>query len=78
MSEPRPDSVPPFLWGASTAAHQVEGGNLNSDWWVQENSGTAAHISEPSLDAADSYHRYPEDMQLRAEAGLNAYRFSIE
>jgi beta-glucosidase len=68
----------PFLWGASTAAHQVEGSNINSDWWVRENSPDRGHISEPSLDAADSYHRYGEDMQLLAEAGLTAYRFSIE
>jgi beta-glucosidase len=28
--------------------------------------------------ARDSYHRYAEDMRLLADAGLNAYRFSIE
>ncbi len=26
----------PFLWGAATAPHQIEGNNLNSDWWVYE------------------------------------------
>jgi beta-glucosidase len=67
-----------FLWGASTAAHQVEGSNINTDWWVRENSPDRGHISEPSLDAADSYHRYGEDMTLLARAGLTAYRFSIE
>jgi beta-glucosidase len=56
----------------------VEGSNLNSDWWVRENSNDRGQISEPSLDAADSYHRYGEDMQLLADAGLTAYRFSIE
>ena len=25
-----------FLWGAATAAHQVEGNNLNNDWWAWE------------------------------------------
>jgi beta-glucosidase/6-phospho-beta-glucosidase/beta-galactosidase len=25
-----------FLWGASTAAHQIEGNNVNSDWWHME------------------------------------------
>jgi beta-glucosidase len=67
-----------FLWGASTAAHQVEGGNVGSDWWARENAPDPGHIAEPSLDAADSYHRYPEDMALLAQAGLTAYRFSIE
>ncbi|BAS12662.1 beta-Glucosidase [Arthrobacter sp. Hiyo8] len=27
---------PGFLWGASTAPHQIEGNNINSDWWLQE------------------------------------------
>ncbi|AJT42015.1 glycoside hydrolase family 1 protein [Psychromicrobium lacuslunae] len=66
-----------FLWGAATAAHQIEGNNVNSDWWVKEHTpGTS--IVEPSGDAADSYHRYREDMKLLADAGLNSYRFSIE
>lgn len=68
-----------FLWGASTAAHQVEGGNVNSDWWHREHGNLPGPpIAEPSGDAADSFHRYPEDMALLAEAGLNSYRFSIE
>jgi beta-glucosidase len=68
-----------FLWGASTAAHQVEGNNVTSDWWQREHGRVPGlAVKEPSGDAADSYHRYPEDMQLLAEAGLNSYRFSIE
>jgi beta-glucosidase len=64
-----------FLWGASTAPHQIEGNNLNSDFWVNE--GRVPGM-ERSGDACDSYHRYREDMQLLADAGLNAYRFGIE
>lgn len=66
-----------FIWGAATAAHQIEGGNTNSDFWALEHSGLA-QFREPSGDACDSYHRYPEDIRLLAEAGLKAYRFSIE
>lgn len=66
-----------FLWGASTAAHQIEGNNVNSDWWQLEHSGDG-RIAEPSLDAADSYHRWPEDMDLLAQLGFTDYRFSIE
>lgn len=66
-----------FLWGAATAAHQIEGNNVNSNWWMHENEpGTT--IVEPSGDAADSYHRYRDDMKLLADLGLNSYRFSIE
>jgi len=66
-----------FLWGAATAAHQVEGNNVGSNWWVMEHAPGSPMV-EPSGDAADHYHRYPEDMRLLAEAGLNSYRFSIE
>lgn len=66
-----------FLFGAATAAHQVEGNNTNSDFWVMEQI-PGSDFTEPSLDAVDHYHHYPEDIRLLAEAGLNAYRFSIE
>ena len=57
-----------FLVGAATAAHQVEGGNVNSDYWVQEQVPHSV-FNEPSLDAVDHYHRYEEDIRLLAEAG---------
>ncbi|MFT4295145.1 MAG: family 1 glycosylhydrolase [Micropruina sp.] len=66
-----------FIWGAATAAHQIEGNNVNSDWWVREHA-PGTRIPEPSGDAADSYHRYAEDIRLLAEAGLTSYRFSLE
>ena len=66
-----------FLWGAATAAHQIEGNNVNSNWWVHEHAvGTT--IVEPSGDAADGYHRFRDDMRLLADLGLNSYRFSVE
>ena len=66
-----------FLWGAATAAHQVEGNNINSESWVLEHlPGTI--YAEPSGDACDHYHRYPSDIALLAKLGFNAYRFSIE
>lgn len=66
-----------FRWGSATAAHQIEGNNVLSDWWRRENlAGTT--IAEPSLDACDSYHRFREDMQVLVDAGLSMYRFSIE
>ncbi|WP_327003226.1 family 1 glycosylhydrolase [Dactylosporangium sp. NBC_01737] len=71
-------NVPPgFLWGASTAAHQVEGGNVGNDWWEAENA-SPPFVPERSGDACDSYHRYGEDIAIVADAGLNAYRFSLE
>ena len=66
-----------FLIGAATAAHQVEGNNIHSDYWAQEHMEFTS-FNEPSLDACDHYNRYEEDIRLMANAGLNAYRFSIE
>ncbi len=66
-----------FLWGTATAAHQVEGGNWNSDCWLLEHATPTAFV-EPSGDACDQYHRYGEDIALLAGLGFNSYRFSIE
>ncbi len=66
-----------FFYGAATAAHQVEGNNIHSDFWAMENMKNST-FNEPSRDACDHYNRYEEDIGLMAKAGLNAYRFSIE
>jgi beta-glucosidase len=66
-----------FLWGAATAAHQVEGNNVNNDGWLLEHLPETM-FAEPSGDACDHYHRYPQDIALLAELGFNTYRFSIE
>ncbi len=66
-----------FLLGAATAAHQVEGNNIHSDYWVMEHLKHSDFV-EPSGAACDHYNRYAEDIRLLAKAGCNAYRFSIE
>jgi beta-glucosidase len=66
-----------FLWGTATAAHQVEGNNINSESWVLEHTPGTMY-AEPSGDACDHYHRYPQDIALLAELGFNTYRFSLE
>jgi beta-glucosidase len=72
-----PDFPDGFLWGSATAAHQVEGGNVNNDCWLLEHvPGT--YFAERSGDACDHYHRYPDDIALLAGLGLRAYRFSLE
>ena len=67
----------PFLWGTATAAHQIEGGNVNNDWWAMEHDPTSGCV-DVSGDACDSFNRYPEDIALIADLGLGAYRFSLE
>jgi len=66
-----------FLWGTATAAHQIEGGNFNNDWWAWEHNPDSG-CAESSGDACDSLRRWPEDIDLVAAMGLQAYRFSLE
>lgn len=74
-----PDATFPddFLWGTATAAHQVEGGNDNSDISVMEQTPHSM-FKEPAGMACDHYNRYPEDIAMLAELGFNSYRFSVE
>jgi beta-glucosidase len=66
-----------FSWGTATAAHQIEGGNTNNDWWRWEHT-PGSGVAEPSGDACDSWNRWFEDVALVAEFGFDNYRFSVE
>jgi beta-glucosidase len=68
---------PEFEWGSATAAHQIEGGNWNNDWWQWEHT-PGSGVAEPSGDACDSWNRWADDVALARELGLTSYRFSIE
>ena len=70
-----------FLWGAASAAYQVEGawnedGKGESIW--DRFSHTPGKINDGNTAdiACDHYHRYEEDIALMREIGLKAYRFS--
>jgi beta-glucosidase len=66
-----------FTWGTATAAHQIEGGNTNNDWWAFEHT-PGSGCSEPSGDCCDSWDRWAEDADIVAGLGLDNYRFSVE
>ena len=66
-----------FVWGTATAAHQVEGGNWNNDWWAWEHT-PGSGCAEPSGDACDHWHRWPDDLRMLAGLGFGSYRFSLE
>ena len=75
MSEDSYDFPNGFVWGAATAAHQVEGNNTSSDFWLLEHTpGTA--FAEPSGDACDQLHHYPEDIALLAGLGFGSWGHS--
>jgi beta-glucosidase len=70
------------LWGVSTSAYQIEGavhadGRGRSVWdTFCDTPGRIADGSSGEV-ACDHYHRYPEDIALLADLGVDAYRFSI-
>ncbi|GIF01720.1 glycoside hydrolase family 1 protein [Paractinoplanes rishiriensis] len=66
-----------FLWGSAASAHQVEGGNTNSDWWDFEHDPSSPAV-ESSGDGIDHFHRYAEDFALLSSLGHNAHRLSVE
>ena len=72
-----------FLWSASTAATQIEGGwNADGkgesiwDTLVHDGTGKIAHGENADI-SIDFYHRWREDVALMKQMGLKAYRFSI-
>lgn len=70
--------APGFLLGAATSAHQVEGGNLHSDWAKFERVVGNISNGQVSGAAADHWNRISEDIALLSAMGANAYRFSVE
>lgn len=66
-----------FLWGASTAPHQIEGNNTASDLWFLENQQPTV-FAAPSGDACNSLVLWETDLDLAKNLGLNCYRFGIE
>ncbi len=71
-----------FFWGASTAAAQSEGSPLadgggESIWDVFLRTPKATADGSNNLLADDEYHRWPEDLKLMQQIGLNGYRFSV-
>lgn len=67
-----------FLWGTATASHQVEGNNLNNNWYAWEKSGHIINRNACGM-ACDWWGgRWKEDFDRAAESGQNAHRLSVE
>lgn len=65
-----------FIWGSSTAGHQIEGDNIHSQWWANEQQ--AGRYESKSGKACNHYELYKEDIELLTQLGHKAYRMSIE
>jgi beta-glucosidase len=71
-----------FVWGAATAAYQIEGaahedGRAESIWDRFCATPGKVRNGDSGAVACDFYHRYPEDVALMRSLGLDAFRFSI-
>lgn len=71
-----------FVWGAATAAYQIEGaadedGRGESVWDRFAATPGKVRNGDDGAIACDFYHRYPDDVALMRELGLDAFRFSI-
>ena len=69
-----------FIWGAASAAAQIEGGYLDDgrtpSIWDNMPKGKIKKNENCHI-ACDHYHRWREDVALMKELGLKAYRFSV-
>ncbi len=71
-----------FLWGAATASYQIEGaadedGRGPSIWDTFSHTPGKTYRGDTGDVACDHYHRLEEDLDLMADLGLRAYRFSV-
>lgn len=66
-----------FLFGSATAATQIEGGDINSNWYYWGLQGRIDNNGS-TIVAADHYNRIEEDIQLMKEMNHQIYRMSIE
>lgn len=75
-----PDFIFPkdFVWGTSTAGHQIEGNNIHSQNWADEQKRPANEIYQPSGMACNHYNMVDEDIKLMKELEAPAYRMSAE
>lgn len=66
-----------FLWGVATAGHQIEGGNVHSNWWDWEQLGLVDDGTTSGA-ACDYWNRWREDHQLLVDLGQQALRLGVE
>lgn len=77
----RADFGADFVFGAATAAYQIEGGQIDGRgsciWDTFAATPGNVKRADDGREACDHYHRWPEDLDLARDAGFDAYRFSF-
>ena len=73
-----------FEWGTATAAFQVEGGIVDTNWnrWEQrkrrDDGGETVRNGHEAGKACDVWNRFEDDIELMSEIGIGIFRFSVE
>lgn len=65
-----------FLWGVSTAAHQVEGNSQNQ--WSDWEAAGRIRSGDSCGSACDWWNNAERDFDIVRDMGLNALRFSVD
>jgi beta-glucosidase len=68
----------PFAWGVATSAYQIEGGRHEGGKGtsIWDRFSDEGRLPDSGDVAIDHYHRLDQDLDLLADLGVNAYRFS--
>jgi beta-glucosidase len=82
MTQTRPALPADFEFGVATAAYQIEGavhadGRGPSIWDTFSHTPGKVAAGDTGDVACDHYHRYPEDVALMGELGVDSYRLSL-
>jgi beta-glucosidase len=82
MSDALSSLRPDFVWGVATSSYQIEGaaredGRGVSIWDTFARTPGAIDDGSNGDVACDHYHRWREDLDLMADLGVDAYRFSV-
>jgi len=82
LSAPKLALPPDFVWGTSTSSYQIEGaayedGRGLSIWDTHCKLQGRVNNNDTGDVACDHYHRYPQDIQIMSDLGIQAYRFSL-
>lgn len=72
---------PNFVFGAATAAYQIEGGQVDGRgsciWDTFAATPGNVKNADDGKTACDHYNRWPEDLDLIRDGGFDGYRFSL-
>lgn len=78
MNKHQHRTLPPdLILGVATSAHQVEGGDMHTDWWDFESAPGRIKGGDRSGRAVDFWTRFGDDIACMQEHGIQSHRLSV-